>query len=115
MVGGLNNMALQFIKNAVFCFTGKSPQTRPKMEAIAMKAGASVTKSVTNKTTILVIADASSMSSKAQKARMMGIDLISPHQFFSLCGDSQPETTQFMIEKPKPEKRRHSSIRRVQL
>ncbi len=113
-------MALQFIKNTVFCFTGKSPQTRPKMEAIAMKAGASVTKSITSKTTILVIADASSMSSKAQKARMMGIDLISPQQFFALCEDSPSGTMQFSIEKPKPVskpsgKRRHSSVRRVQL
>lgn len=113
-------MTLQFIKNSVFCFTGKSPQTRPKMEAIAIKAGASVTKSITNKTTILVIADASSMSSKAKKARTMGIDLISPQQFFTLCEDSQSGAVQFSIEKPVPvskpsEKRRHSSIRRVQL
>lgn len=27
------------LKEAVFCFTGKSPKTRPEMEAIAINAG----------------------------------------------------------------------------
>ena len=82
-------MALQFLsentgrmKNAVFCFTGKSPKPRKEMIAIANKAGAAVTQSVINMTTILVIADANSTSAKAQKARLIGIDLISPEQFF---------------------------------
>ena len=79
-------MALQFLnsdtgnlKDAVFCFTGKSPKPRSIMEAIAIEAGASVTRSVTNRTTILVIADANSASSKANKALAAGIDLISPN------------------------------------
>lgn len=113
------------IKTAVFCFTGKSPKTRPEMEAIAINAGAQVTRSVNGKTTILVIADANSMSCKAQSARDRGIDLISPSQFFLMCssitesnGDGQ--ISQVHTKKPKPvtkptEKRKHSSVRRIQL
>lgn len=95
------------------------------MERIAINAGASVTKSITNKTTILVIANANSMSAKARKARENGIDLISPEQFFEMCN---PVTTinigleritspnQFSIEKPKLNKdKRHSLVRKIEL
>ena len=51
-----------YLKTAVFCFTGKSPKSRQEMEAIAIKTGASVTKSVNDKTTILVITDINSTS-----------------------------------------------------
>lgn len=122
-------MALKFInedtgvsKTAVFCFTGKSPKTRSEMEAIAFNAGAHVTKSVNGRTTILVIADANSMSTKAEKARSMGIDLISPSQFFMMCGyiTASNGGGQVHIKKPKPvtkptEKRKHSSVRRIEL
>ena len=73
------------VKPAVFCFTGKCPKPRSEMEAIAIQAGASVTKSITSRTTILVIADPNSVSSKAQNARIAGIHLISPEQFFNFC------------------------------
>ncbi|KKN91230.1 hypothetical protein LCGC14_0220980 [marine sediment metagenome] len=113
-------MALQFLsentgkmKDAVFCFTGKSPKTRPEMQAIAIGAGATVTKSVTNSTTILVIADANSTSSKVIKAHWRGIDLISPEQFFEICGKTKT-SKKFVITKPS-EKKRHSSVRRIQL
>lgn len=125
-------MALKFInedtgafKTAVFCFTGKSPKTRPEMEAIAINAGAQVTSSVNGKTTILVIADANSMSSKAQSARDRDIDLISPAQFFLMCGsvtasNSGGPISQVHVKKPKPitkptEKRKHSLVRRIEL
>lgn len=125
-------MALKFInedtgalKTAVFCFTGKSPLRRFEMEAIAVNAGASVTNSVNGKTTILVIADANSMSCKAESARDRGIDLISPEQFFMMCGcvtasNGDGQISRIKIKKPKPitkptEKRRHSSVRRIEL
>lgn len=125
-------MSLKFInedtgalKEVVFCFTGKSTKTRPEMEAIAINAGAQVTKSVNGRTTILVIADANSMSCKAESARDRGIDLISPSQFFEICGevgiDKEIKSVNlFKITKPKPvtqpsEKRKHSSIRQIQL
>ncbi len=65
------------------CFTGKSPKPRPEMSKIAENAGASVGSSVGSNTTILVIADVNSTSSKAVKARKMGIKLISPEDFLS--------------------------------
>lgn len=65
----------------VICFTGKSPKPRKEMSSLAEAAGASVSSSVTNSTTVLVIADPDSQSSKAVKAREMGIILISPEEF----------------------------------
>jgi BRCT domain type II-containing protein len=132
MNGGLNSVALKFInedtgklKEAVFCFTGKFPKPRYEMQAIALNAGAEVTNAVTNKTTILVIADANSKSVKAKKARSMSIDLISPSQFFMMCGavtasNGNGQISQVRIKKPKPttkptEKRKHSSVRRIEL
>ena len=114
------------LKDAIFCFTGKSPKTRPEMEAMAIKAMAQVTKYVSNRTTILVIADANSMSSKAKKARLNGIALISPKQFFKMCASSPYSVDPLhyndnvKISKPNPiskpsGKGRHSSIRRIEL
>lgn len=113
------------LKTAVFCFTGKSPLPRPEMEAIAINAGAQVTASVNGRTTILVIADANSMSCKAQSARDRDIDLISPSQFFMMCGsvtasNSGEPISQIHVKKPKPitkptEKMKHSSVRRIEL
>lgn len=120
-------MTLKFInedtgelKTAIFCFTGKAPKTRTEMESIAIQAGALVTKSITNKTTTLVIADANSMSSKARKARTNGIDLISPEQFFLMCNSISYGVDNIVVKKPEyktkaPTKRKHSSVRRIQL
>ena len=110
-------------EKAVYCFTGKSPKPRKEMEAIAIQAGGDVTTSITNRTNILVIADPDSTSAKAQKARDMGIKLISPEEFFETCLGS-PRMEQVFEEKPltgkkKPKnhqkKNRHSSKRRIQL
>lgn len=116
------------LKTAVFCFTGKAPKTRIKMEDIALRAGAQITKHITWATTILVIADANSQSSKAVKARSLGIALISPEQFFELCDITLSYKSKFITLtearalKPKPKpiteppgKRKHSSVRRIQL
>lgn len=69
------------------CFTGKSPHPRSKMSAIAETCGAEVCSSISSKTTILVIADPDSMSSKAVKARDMGLKLMSPEKFLDIAGD----------------------------
>ncbi len=63
------------------CFTGKSPKPRTEMSKLAEAAGASVSSSVNSNTTILVIADTNSTSSKAIKARKLGIRLMSPEDF----------------------------------
>lgn len=67
------------------CFTGKSPKPRSEMSDLAKSAGASVSNTVNNNTTILVIADINSTSSKAVKARNLGIKLMSPESFLELC------------------------------
>lgn len=73
------------MKDIIFCFTGKGPMSRNELTAIAIKAGASVSKSVTNTTTTLVISDMDSQSVKAKKARSLGIDLIGPQTFLAMC------------------------------
>lgn len=128
-------MSLKFVnedtnelKTAVFCFTGKAPKNRVDMESIALKAGAQVTKHITWATTILVITDANSQSSKAVKARSYGLALISPQQFFELCDITLSFKSKFITlteartlkPKQKPvtgqlKKRKHSSVRRIQL
>jgi BRCT domain type II-containing protein len=90
-------------KNIVFCFTGKGPLPRNQMTDIAIKAGASVTKSVTNETTILVIMDMNSQSTKAKKARENGIDLIGPQTFFLMCNAKQETNVQLSNNKLKVE------------
>jgi DNA ligase (NAD+) len=65
----------------IICFTGKSPKPRSEMSRLAEEAGASVSSSVKSDTTILVIADTNSTSSKAIKARKLGVKLISPEDF----------------------------------
>ncbi len=70
----------------VICFTGKSPKTRPEMTALAKSAGASVSSSISSKTTILVIADPYSTSSKAVKAREMGIEIMPTEDFLIKAG-----------------------------
>lgn len=86
-------------KNIVFCFTGKGPLTRSEMTAIAIKSGASVTKSVTNETTTLVIMDMNSQSTKAKKARANGIDLIGPQTFLAMCDTKNHTFPKVEIEK----------------
>lgn len=70
----------------IICFTGKSPKPRHEMSQLAESAGASVCSSVSANTTVLVIADPDSESSKAVKARKMGIKLMSPGDFLSKVG-----------------------------
>lgn len=101
---------------AVFCFTGKSPKPRKQMETLAIKAGGSVTKSITNSTTILVIADQDSTSAKAQKARSLGLDLISPEEFFEMIEGTNPHWHELKTPaKSSSKDKRHSSKRRIQL
>ncbi len=66
------------------CFTGKSPKPRAEMTILAESAGATVSNSVSSDTTILVIADICSTSSKADKARKMGIQLMPPEDFLGI-------------------------------
>jgi BRCT domain type II-containing protein len=113
---------------AIFCFTGKAPMSRSKMEALAIKAGASITKSITNKTTILVAANQCNQSTKIKKAISMGINLISPKEFFQMCEHTMKLRTivtnavekaksqqTYTKSKTKPIKKKHSFTRRIEL
>jgi len=113
------------LKNAVFCFTGKSPKTRAEMLVIATNANAGVTAGITNRTTILVVADPGSTSNKVQKAQYLGLEMISPNQFFAMCkhvteSNGGNPISQVHIAQPKEKdqvtgKRKHSSVRHIQL
>jgi DNA ligase (NAD+) len=81
------NEKSDFLDGEVICFTGKSPRPRSEMAKLAEGMGASTTGSVTSSTTILVIADPNSISSKAVKARKAGIELMSPEKFLARCGE----------------------------
>jgi DNA ligase (NAD+) len=70
-----------------FCFTGALPSGRKRTEAekIVKENGGEI-KSVSGKLTYLVIADPDSQSSKAKKARKLGVELISEEQFMDMIG-----------------------------
>lgn len=113
------------LTDAVFCFTGKSTKTRIAMRNIAMDAGGCVTQSITKQTTILVVADPNSASSKIEKAQQFGLEMISPEQFFTMCScitksNGGNPISQLHIRSPEPfntptGKRKHSSVRHIQL
>jgi DNA ligase (NAD+) len=65
-----------------FCFTGTMKNPRKELEALVADHGGSC-RSVSKELTYLVIADPQSTSSKAVKARNMGIELISEQDFLS--------------------------------
>ena len=66
------------------CFTGKSSMTRSEMQALATKAGFEVKDGVSKDLTYLVLADPSSTSSKALKARKLGTILLSEEDFVKM-------------------------------
>ena len=68
-----------------FCFTGTMSRPRKELEGLVSTNGGSVA-SVSGSLDYLVIADPSSTSSKAQKARKLGIELISEQQFMGMVG-----------------------------
>ncbi len=119
------------LKGMVFCFTGRAPKPRTEMEAMAIASGGRATKSVTLSTTTLVIVDIDSKSTKAREARSMGLDLITPEEFFELCGHwvpiddeetymkpppvSKPKTKNKVVPKLPDKKSRYSDKRRIQL
>lgn len=63
-----------------FVLTGRMEHPRSHYEERIKKAGGIVQSAVSSKTDYLVIADTSSTSSKAQKARKLGTKLVSPEE-----------------------------------
>ena len=64
-----------------FVLTGKAPKPRSYYENLIIENGGRIQFSVNAKTNYLIIADVNSTSSKAKKARELGITLISPEDF----------------------------------
>lgn len=73
--GGLNGKS--------FCFTGKMKHGRKELESLAISNGGQV-RSVSKELDYLVIADPNSSSSKAVKARKLGVQLIGEEDFVKM-------------------------------
>ena len=110
----------------IFCFTGKLSYSRSLMENFAIKSGASVTKSVSKKTTHLVAYNPNQMSSKTRKAIDYGVTIISESKFLDICSViktntsyeddmANPPITKKTKKKPNIKKKKHSAKRRIQL
>jgi DNA ligase (NAD+) len=77
-----------------FCFTGAiqaidsngERMTRDKMWELVELNGGTIAESVTKDTNYLVTADIASTSSKVQKARKFGVNIISEVEFFGMVG-----------------------------
>jgi DNA ligase (NAD+) len=67
-----------------FCFTGAMEYKRKDLQDMVTRNGGTNLDSVTKNLSYLVIADPSSTSGKAKKARELGIALISPEQFLEM-------------------------------
>jgi NAD-dependent DNA ligase len=62
-------------------FTGDSIEPRSSLEALARAAGATVKGSVSKVTTLVVAADATTLSGKGRRARELGVPIISVKEF----------------------------------
>jgi DNA ligase (NAD+) len=69
-----------------FCFTGAASRPRKELWALVEKNGGIVHESMKKDTDFLVLADPNSTSSKAQKARKQGTNLLSEDDFVKMCG-----------------------------
>lgn len=69
-----------------FCFTGAMDYKRSVLQDYVIRAGGTNFDSVKKGLTYLVMADPNSTSTKAVKARSLGITIISPVEFLSMVG-----------------------------
>ena len=69
-----------------FCFTGAASRPRKELWALVEKNGGVIHEGIKKDTNFLVLADPNSTSSKAVKARKLGINLISEEDFVKMCG-----------------------------
>jgi DNA ligase (NAD+) len=73
-------------KGKSFCFTGAMSLPRNVLESYAIKAGGTTKSSVSSGLTYLVMADANSKTTKAVKARSLGVTTISEQDFLKMVG-----------------------------
>ncbi len=75
-----------------FCFSGAQSKPRKVLHELVEQHGGSIASTVKKGLSYLVLADASSSSSKAQKARKLGVQIIDGNHFFALLEpSSKPE------------------------
>lgn len=72
-----------------FCFTGSATRPRGELVQEVESRGGRVLGSVTKELRYLVIADVASTSTKAEKARKLGIKLITEEQLFELIAERE--------------------------
>lgn len=72
------------LNSASFCFTGKSSLPRKTLHQLVSENGGIVKDSVTKDCGYLVVADPSSNSSKIQKARKLGTQVLSEEEFMEM-------------------------------
>lgn len=72
------------LKGASFVFTGALQNTREYYKKIVEMFGGEFSSSISSKTSYLVLADPASMSTKAQKARANGTNLLDERAFLNL-------------------------------
>jgi DNA ligase (NAD+) len=76
-----------------FCFTGSAVRPRGELTREVESRGGRVLGSVTKEVNYLVIADTSSTSTKAEKARKLGTKLINEDQLFELITEKEAQAT----------------------
>jgi DNA ligase (NAD+) len=72
------------------CFTGKMPEKRSFYESLAREYGMEVASQVTESLTLLVAADPAEQSTKLDRARKWGTQIISPEEFLLRCPPKEP-------------------------
>jgi DNA ligase (NAD+) len=72
------------LSGQVVVFTGEASRPRKELQAMVESNGGKCGSSVSKQTTLLVLADPESTSTKANKARAMGVKLISEDQFVAM-------------------------------
>lgn len=86
MLNILYNRKMRLIfKNEVICFTGKSKYVRHEMEKLAIKNGATITKNITSKTSLLIMG--LRPGSKLDRAFSKDIKLMIDDEFLSIIND----------------------------
>lgn len=75
------------LQDMVFCFTGAlSSMSRPEAQQRVTANGGTFSTSVTKKTTHLVTADPSKLTTKLKKAQANGVIIMGETEFIELCG-----------------------------
>jgi DNA ligase (NAD+) len=84
------------------CFTGKAPYERSALQELAKRNGYEPVPSVTKTTSVLVCANGDSQSTKAQKARKYGVEVIEFDKWFAAleCKDIDKCATPANAENP---------------